>query len=86
MVWTDDDEDSPGTLDRAADVGDIGRPGVLLIGVIAALRLDDDREGGLAGRRVVEGDDGIGGEFGGDDIVQVGRAKPSLQTLGQRNV
>ena len=26
-VWTDDDEDSPGTLGRAADVGDVGRPG-----------------------------------------------------------
>jgi hypothetical protein len=37
-VWTDDNQDGAGTLGRAADVGDVGRPGVLLINVRAALR------------------------------------------------
>src|SRR5277367_6528597 len=85
-VWTDDDEDGAGTLGRAADVGDVGRPGVLLINVCSALRLDDDHEDGLTGPRVVEGNDGVGREFRRNDVVQVSRTKPGLQTLGQRNV
>ncbi len=84
-VWTNDDEDGTGALGRAAHIGDVGRPGVLLVNVRAALRLDDDHEDGLAGPRVVEGDDGVGRELRGDDVVQVSRAEPGPQVRRQRD-
>jgi hypothetical protein len=81
-VRTDNDQDGAGTLGRAADIGDVGRPGVLLIEVRAALWLDDDDEDGLAGPRVVEGNDGVGGELRRDDVVQVGRAERASRSSG----
>ena len=62
-VGADDDQDDAGALGRAADVGDVSGPGVLLVNVRAALRLDDDHEDGVAGPRVMEGNDGVGREI-----------------------
>jgi hypothetical protein len=84
-VWTNHDQDGARTFGRPADVGDVSRPGVLLVVVLAALWFDDDHEESLAGLGVVQGDDGVGREFHGDDVVQVSRAKPGLQPWGQRD-
>jgi hypothetical protein len=69
-VWADDDQDRARALDGLPDVSQVGGPRVGLGPVIAALRLDDDDQDGLAGRGVGDGDDRVGGELGRDDRVQ----------------